>query len=284
VKAKRSDKRGLGKGLSALIPTPVPESEGGAVQEIGVDEIRPNSLQPRQVFADDKLAEMAESIRAHGILQPVVVRSIVGGYELVAGERRWRAAQMAGVATIPAVVRELSEAEMVEIALIENIQREDLNPLEEAEAFRVLISEYGLTQEQLSQRVGKSRSHIANLMRLLNLSPQVQEYVSRGTISMGHARALLALAKPEAQIAACEEILNKGLSVRQTEELLRRPVRQTPIRKRAAPDPWLRDLEANLEQTLSTKVRIRTSGEGGRIEIEYFSADELERLIELLQG
>lgn len=195
MKAKRSEKRGLGKGLGALIPVAEPEDEE-TVREINIEDIRPNSFQPRRAFDEEKLAEMAESVRTHGILQPVVVRSIIGGYELVAGERRWRAAQLAGLVRIPAVIRELSEGEMMEVALIENIQREDLNPLEEAEAFKILLTEFGLTQEELAQRVGKSRSHIANILRLLNLTPEVQSYVSRGTITMGHARALLALSEP----------------------------------------------------------------------------------------
>ena len=198
MKAKQKPKRGLGKGLSALIPAKEESSTEEGVQEINIKEIRPNRFQPRHDFDEEKLAELAESVRVHGILQPIVVRAVIGGYELVAGERRWRAAQLAKLSSIPAVVRELSEAEMMEIALIENIQREDLNPLEEAEALQRLLTEFGLTQEELARRIGKSRSHIANTLRLLNLTPEVQSYVSRGTISMGHARALLAIGEAQA--------------------------------------------------------------------------------------
>jgi len=283
VKAKRSEKRGLGKGLGALIPVAEPEDEE-TVREINIEDIRPNSFQPRRAFDEEKLAEMAESVRTHGILQPVVVRSIIGGYELVAGERRWRAAQLAGLVRIPAVIRELSEGEMMEVALIENIQREDLNPLEEAEAFKILLTEFGLTQEELAQRVGKSRSHIANILRLLNLTPEVQSYVSRGTITMGHARALLALSEPRAQLAACRQVVEKGLSVRETEELLRRVPAKPAQKKRIPPDPGLLELETRIRRALSTKVRIRPGRKGGKIEIEYYSAEELERLAALLQG
>ncbi|HHT70560.1 MAG TPA: ParB/RepB/Spo0J family partition protein [Firmicutes bacterium] len=283
MKAKRSEKRGLGKGLGALIPVAEPEDEE-TVREINIEDIRPNSFQPRRAFDEEKLAEMAESVRTHGILQPVVVRSIIGGYELVAGERRWRAAQLAGLVRIPAVIRELSEGEMMEVALIENIQREDLNPLEEAEAFKILLTEFGLTQEELAQRVGKSRSHIANILRLLNLTPEVQSYVSRGTITMGHARALLALSEPRAQLAACRQVVEKGLSVRETEELLRRVPAKPAQKKRIPPDPGLLELETRIRRALSTKVRIRPGRKGGKIEIEYYSAEELERLAALLQG
>lgn len=283
MKAKRSEKRGLGKGLGALIPVAEREDEE-TVREINIEDIRPNSFQPRRAFDEEKLAEMAESVRTHGILQPVVVRSIIGGYELVAGERRWRAAQLAGLVRIPAVVRELSEGEMMEVALIENIQREDLNPLEEAEAFKILLTEFGLTQEELAQRVGKSRSHIANILRLLNLTPEVQSYVSRGTITMGHARALLALSEPRAQLAACRQVVEKGLSVRETEELLRRVPAKPAQKKRIPPDPGLLELETRIRRALSTKVRIRPGRKGGKIEIEYYSAEELERLAALLQG
>lgn len=282
MKEKRKEKRGLGKGLSALIPVPEVREEEG-VQEVNIQEIRPNSFQPRRVFDEEKLAELAESVRVHGILQPVVARAVIGGYELVAGERRWRAAQLAGLKSIPAVVRELSEAEMMEIALIENIQREDLNPLEEAEAFQRLLTEFGLTQEDLAQRVGKSRSHIANILRLLNLPTEVQDYVSRGTISMGHARALLALTEPRIQIAACREIVEKGLSVRETEQLSRDAKRKTPKQKTPT-DPWLLELETKIRHALATGVKIKPGRRGGKIEIEYYSNDELERLADLLQG
>jgi ParB family chromosome partitioning protein len=285
AKAKRSEKRGLGKGLGALIPA-TEAQEGEPVREIPVTKIRANSFQPRRVFDEDKLAELAESITTHGILQPVVARSVIGGYELVAGERRWRAAQLAGLTTIPAVVRELSDGEMMEVALVENIQRQDLNPLEEAEALHRLMTEFGLTQEELAQRVGKSRSHIANTLRLLNLTSEVQNYVSRGTISMGHARALLALEEAQVQVAACRQVVEKGLSVRQTEELVRdkRSRARASRKKKPSPDPWIREIETALKRSLATGVRIRPGRRGGKIEIEYYSAEDLERLTAILQG
>ncbi len=284
MKAKKGEKRGLGKGLEALIPA-AQAREGEPVQEIGIEEIRPNSFQPRRVFDEEKLAELAESVRVHGILQPVVVRAVIGGYELVAGERRWRAAQLAGLSSIPAVIRELSDGEMMEVALIENIQREDLNPLEEAEALQRLLTEFGLTQEELAQRVGKSRSHIANMLRLLNLTEEVQNNVSRGTISMGHARALLALDEAQAQVAACRQVVEKGLSVRQTEELVRetRHKRPSARQKKTTVDPWLQEIETTLKHALATGVRIRPGRRGGKIEIEYYSTEDLERLVEALQ-
>jgi len=265
---------------------PAVEAQGDEpVREVPVKEIRPNSFQPRRVFDEEKLAELAESVRAHGVLQPVVVRAVIGGFELVAGERRWRAAQLAGLERVPVVVRELSDAEMMEIALIENLQREDLNPLEEATAYQRLLQEFGLTQEELARRLGKSRSHIANIIRLLNLPAGVQEYVSRGTISMGHARALLALEDAELQNQVCRQVVTKNLSVRETENLIRSLLtrkKQQKKKKPAALDPWMVEVETNLKHALATQVRIKPGRRGGRIEIEYYSTEDLERLTGLL--
>ncbi|BCV23786.1 ParB/RepB/Spo0J family partition protein [Gelria sp. Kuro-4] len=281
---KKDVRHGLGRGLAALLPAV--EAQGDEpVREVPVKEIRPNSFQPRRVFDEEKLAELAESVRAHGVLQPVVVRAVIGGFELVAGERRWRAAQLAGLERVPVVVRELSDAEMMEIALIENLQREDLNPLEEATAYQRLLQEFGLTQEELARRLGKSRSHIANIIRLLNLPAGVQEYVSRGTISMGHARALLALEDAELQNQVCRQVVTKNLSVRETENLIRSLLtrkKQQKKKKPAALDPWMVEVETNLKHALATQVRIKPGRRGGRIEIEYYSTEDLERLTGLL--
>jgi ParB family chromosome partitioning protein len=284
VTQKKDVRHGLGRGLAALLPAV--EAQGDEpVREVPVKEIRPNSFQPRRVFDEEKLAELAESVRAHGVLQPVVVRAVIGGFELVAGERRWRAAQLAGLERVPVVVRELSDAEMMEIALIENLQREDLNPLEEATAYQRLLQEFGLTQEELARRLGKSRSHIANIIRLLNLPAGVQEYVSRGTISMGHARALLALEDAELQNQVCRQVVTKNLSVRETENLIRSLLtrkKQQKKKKPAALDPWMVEVETNLKHALATQVRIKPGRRGGRIEIEYYSTEDLERLTGLL--
>ncbi|MGI6603766.1 MAG: ParB/RepB/Spo0J family partition protein [Firmicutes bacterium] len=280
---KNQGKRGLGRGLAALIPESEPH-EGETIQQVPLREIRPNAHQPRQVFDEEKLAELTESVRTHGVLQPVVLRPVIGGYELVAGERRWRAAQAAGLSAIPAVVRELSDSEMTEVALIENIQREDLNPLEEAAAYERLSQEFGLTQEELARRVGKSRSHIANILRLLNLPPEVQANVSRGTITMGHARALLALPEAALQAQVCRQIIDKGLSVRETENLVRSQLskKERQKKKEAPANPWLAEMETRLKQTLSTQVRIKQGRRRGKIEIEYYSLEDLERLTALL--
>lgn len=281
---KKEEKRGLGRGLAALLPA-VEVQAGEPVQEVAVKEIRPNSYQPRRVFNEEKLAELAESVRIHGVLQPVVVRAVIGGFELVAGERRWRAAQLAGLERVPAVVRELGDAEMMEIALVENLQREDLNPLEEATAFQRLIQEFGLTQEELGRRLGKSRSHIANIMRLLNLPAAVQENVSRGTITMGHARALLALEDAELQNQVCRQVVAKNLSVRETENMVRTLLtrkKEEKKKKAQRPDPWMAAMETNLKHALATQVRIKPGRRGGKIEIEYYSNEDLERLTSLL--
>lgn len=281
---KRTSKRGLGKGLQALFPEADFSARDGIVH-LKVSDIRPSPLQARREFDEEKLEELARSIAAHGVLQPVVVRSVIGGYELVAGERRWRACRAAGLETIPAVIRELSDREMMEIALIENLQREDLNPLEEALAFRTLIEEFGLTQEELSGRIGKSRSHIANTMRLLNLPQEIQEHVSRGTISMGHARALLGLEDPDKQREACRTVVEKRLSVRETEALVRRLAAGTKRRegrRKRQREPYITALETTLQETLGTKVQILPGKRKGKIEIEYYTDEDLERICRIL--
>lgn len=281
---KRNTKRGLGKGLQALFPEEVLAPDDN-VMEIKVSDIRPNHLQPRRDFDAEKIEELSSSIASHGVLQPIVVRSVLGGYELVAGERRWRASKAAGLNTIPALVRDLSDGEVMEIALIENLQREDLNPMEEAAAFATLLEEFGLTQEKLSQRIGKSRSHIANTLRLLRLPPEIQENVSRETISMGHARALLSIEDEAQQVEACRSIVEKGLTVRETEALVRHlkaGAQDRSKRRRREKAPYIVEIESRLEEKLGTKVQIRPGKQRGRIEIEYYTDDDLDRLSRLL--
>ncbi|MDI6823349.1 MAG: ParB/RepB/Spo0J family partition protein [Bacillota bacterium] len=271
-----SARRGLGKGLGALLP------QEGLVQDIALEQVRPAPGQPRQRVDEEGLAELAQSVRAHGVLQPVLVRPVAGGYELVAGERRWRAAQLAGLKTIPAVVKEVDEAERLELALVENLQREDLNPMEEAAGFRQLLEKFGYTQEQLAARVGKSRSYVANTLRLLALAEEVQEMVRAGRLSAGHARALLALPDRSAQVAVAQVLVQRGASVREAEEMVRRQLQGGARERRPKEDEKWAPWEDRLRRVLGTKVSIRGGEERGRIEIQYYSRADLERLLELL--
>lgn len=254
-----------------------------------IDRIQPNPYQPRKRFDDAKLAELAESIRVHGIVQPLVVRKAGDGYELVVGQRRLLAAKMAGLAEVPVVVSDLGDAEMIQVALIENLQREDLNPMEEAESYRRLVEEFGMTQDELARVLGRSRPSIANTLRLLNLQPEVQEVVSRGTISMGHARALLAIQDSALQVEACRRIVEQELSVRETEELVRRVLASGRVgvkgedEKQERPrDPEITSLEEKLRRAFGTQVRIVQGKKKGKIEIEYYSEEDLERILALV--
>ncbi len=282
------NKRGLGRGLDALLPGNGIQSNGEDNYEIPVREISPNRFQPRKDFDPERLAELVESVKLYGVLQPVVVRRLDSGYELVAGERRWRASQIAGLLNIPAVVRNYSDTEMTAVALVENLQRENLNPIEEAHAYRRLIDEFGFTQEDVSQKVGKSRPFIANAVRLLNLPPAIQEYVSRGTMSPGQARPLLVLETAEMQVEAATEIVTNSLTAREAEELSRKMSRRNlakPKKKNNSQDVDEQNLEERLGEVLATKVRIRSQGaERGLIEIEYYSAEELLRIVEKIDG
>ncbi len=271
-------KAALGKGLKALIPDTGPGHE-----EIDIGLIEPNPEQPRKVFREEALEELAASIREKGILQPVILRKADSGrYFLIAGERRWRAARMAGLKRIPAIVKETSSQEALEIALIENIQRDDLNPLETAEAFNRLIEEYQYTQEDLAKRVGKDRATVANFLRILKLPPEVKGLLSEGRLSMGHAKALLSIPTKSGQIEAARVVIKKGLSVRETEALCKRLLEGKRKQKPGQKDPNILALEDKLKQSLGTKVQIRHKGKKGRIEIEYYSLDELDRLLERL--
>ena len=281
----------LGRGLEALISTSTATeaAEGRAaipavngVTEVSVDAIGPNPFQPRTRFDDGALKELADSIRATGVLQPVLLRRHgATDYELVAGERRLRAAQLAGLKKIPAIVKEYDDRQMMELALIENIQREDLNPIDEAKAFQALVDKVGLTHDQLSERVGKQRSSITNSLRLLSLPVEVMDMVSRGTMSAGHARALLSLESGGDQLAAARYVVNKGFSVRRTEAFVRRRVRKAHTRPRAAAKlEGLEEWETKLKQRFSTQVTIATARKGGKVEFEFYSQEDLERLLE----
>lgn len=254
-----------------------------ASDQIMLDEIEPNPRQPRENFDKEKLADLVASVRANGVIQPIIVRKAGAKYQIVAGERRWRAAQIAGMATIPVIIRDTTDEEMLKLALIENLQREDLNPIEEATAYQSLIQEFSLTQDSLAQHIGKDRSTIANTLRLLNLPKQIQDCVSRGTISMGHARALLSVPDAQLQQEISQRIIEEDLSVRQVEKLVKtrtRPRKRSPI----VTDPDLRFVEEKLQRSLGTKVRIRRSGKRGKIEIEFYSTDELENLLRRLMN
>jgi len=278
---------GLGKGLSALIPMEA-EMIGreDKVAEVEIGAIHPNPFQPRRHFDEDKLSELAESIREHGVLQPVIVRAVKPvGYELVVGERRLRACQLLKLEKIPAVIKEFTNQEMMEIALIENIQRQDLNPIEEAAAYKRLLEEFGLTQEQLAQRLSKSRSLIANMVRLLNLPEQILDKVANGHLTVGHVRPLLTVENEEIQLRLAREMIEKTLTVREAEALARAALESKPQgeTKKERPreerlSPLLQDIESRLRDLFGTKVKIKSSGEKGKIEIDYYSSDDLERI------
>ena len=275
----------LGRGLSALIPeTPAPAAPPAADRslEIDTDLLRPNQFQPRTHVDDERIEELSRSIRSHGIIQPIVVRKVEQGYEIVAGERRWRAAQRAGLLKVPVVVRDIPENKLLAVALIENIQREDLNPIEEAIAYRRLSDEFRLTQEQIADAVGKDRSSIANYVRLLRLPQEVRANLASNTLSMGHARALLALADENAQLRLARDVVARSLSVRETEALVKKAAEPAAAKIEKAADVHTRAAEEKLRLALGTRARIVRKGKGGRIEIEFGSEDELQRIYELL--
>src|SRR6266540_41486 len=276
-----SSRHGLGRGLGALLP-PTPESAGIAT-ELPVDAIVPNPQQPRKGFDDNSLSHLAASLNQTGVLQPVVVRRLGHGYQLIVGERRWRAAKLAGLTRIPAVIREATDAQSLELALVENLLREDLNPMEEAEAYQRLLTEFAWTQEELGQRVGKDRSSVANCLRLLKLPELIQADLRAGRLTMGHARALLSLTAPAEQLKLRDQILAHSWSVRATEEGVQRKGR--PGSRRAARrSAELTALEDSLREALSSRVRLVGSERAGRIEITYTSSEDLERLTELITG
>jgi ParB family chromosome partitioning protein len=278
-------RKALGRGLQALLPPS--GDEGAGVVEIPIAEIVPSTQQPRRRFDEAALDDLAATIRAHGVLSPLLVRRAGGGYEVVAGERRLRAAGRAGLATVPALVKDVSAAGAVELALIENLQREDLNPIEEAEAYRRLHEEFGLTQEVVAGRVGRDRSSIANALRLLKLPWRIRQDIVEGTLSMGHARALLGLEAEAEQLRLRERILREGLSVREVEASVRRARARPKAGRhpgRRGGDPHLRALEDELRHALGTRVRIVPGGRGGQIEVAYYSDGDLTRLAEHILG
>jgi ParB family chromosome partitioning protein len=288
-------KKGLGKGLAALISgmtdqqalqklTPESGPEPTQILYLDPQAIQPNPKQSRKGFDGDSLQELADSIRREGIQEPIIVRSGAAGYELVSGERRVRATILAGIGRIPAICRNVADADMLRLGLIENIQREDLNAVELAHAYQDLVDEFGWTQEELAAHVGKKRATVANTLRLLSLPEPVQQALAEGAISMGHARALLALESPHAQVAACRQIVTQGLSVRQAERLAARPQPKSGG-KAASKDPNLLALEDELRRCLATRVTLRpTAKNRGKIEIEYYTLDDLDRILELLRG
>lgn len=260
------------------------EKTGGGIDYIDINDIKPNSNQPRKTFDEDKLNELAASIEEHGLIQPLVLRKAEKGYEIVAGERRWRAARKIGIREIPCIVRELTDEENMLLAIIENMQREDLNPIEEAEGIRQMIETYGLTQEEVSKSVGKSRPYIANSLRLLRLPETVRKYVEDGSLSTGHAKAIAAVSDEKKQIELAEVAIRDGLSVRQLEKLAQQDKSGVKTRSRVKQKTAdVKRVEEDLKNALGTKVTLNQKGKKGKIEIEFYSKDELERLIELLK-
>lgn len=287
-------RRALGRGLSALIPdSPAPAARPPVAappaaptrpSELDIDLLEPNPRQPRLEIDAARLEELAQSIRTNGILQPILVRRAGNRHEIVAGERRWRAAQRAGLLKVPVTWRDIPDDKLLEVALVENIQRDNLNPIEEAQAYRRMADELHLSQEQIATEVGKDRATVANYMRLLRLPAEVRNDIASGALSMGHARALLALADEAAQRRVAREVISRGLSVRETEALVRKATAPTPTKAPEKSDPNTRDAEDQLRLALGTRVRIIRRRSGGRIEIEFGSERELQRLFDTLKG
>lgn len=289
-----SKKFGLGKGLNALIPedTVILEPKKGKDKNddngyslIDINLIKSNESQPRKLFDDEKIMELAESIKSNGIIQPLILRKDKDEYIIVAGERRWRAAKYIGIKEIPAVIMDLTEKQILEISLIENIQREDLNSIEEAIAYKKLITDFDLTQEQLSKRIGKSRVAITNTMRLLNLSEDVQQYIIEGVISEGHGRALLAITDSKLQCELAQNVVDDKLSVRELEFLIRKlKTKSEPSKSKAKKEtnPYYKEVIEKLENYFGTKVNVTNKNNKGKIEIEYYSEEDLQRILEII--
>ena len=279
-------KRSLGRGLDSLIPKSL-ETESAGYQMVSTDLLKPNPSQPRKQFEQGALEELAESIKENGVIQPLIVRKINDGFEIVAGERRWRAAKIAKLEKLPVVIRTATDQDVAELTLIENIQREDLNPIEEAEAYEKLSERFGLTHDDIAKKTGKNRSVITNQLRLLKLSDKAKEALVSGAITAGHARALLAAPSPEEMNSLLGEVLKKDLTVRRTEALVKKKSRDTerpaePALSEVAEDIFTRELTEELSGKFSTKVRISRNKTKGKIEIEYYSPEELERIIGML--
>lgn len=286
--AKRNMELGLGRGLNALLGDPDLQAQGEGSVLLPISQVEPGLNQPRKRFDPEALADLAQSIRVHGVIQPLTVRRLsTGYYQIIAGERRWRAAKQAGLAEIPAVIIEADDRKVMELGLIENLQREDLNPAEEARGYQVLMEEYGLTQEQVAQQMGKSRPAIANTLRLLALPEDILKLLEEGILSAGHARAILALPSPALQRQAAKKVVEGQLSVRQTEALVKALQRQHQDKpKQDGPDLslYLGELEKDLSGRLGRKVKIAHRGKKGKIELEYYNDQDLEALLALLQS
>lgn len=278
------EKRALGKGLSALIPERMESQENReSVLRIPISQIKTNKYQPRIEFNKEKLAELISSIKEKGVVQPVLVRKIQDGYELIAGERRLRAVSSLGIDTIPAIVKNVADIDMLELSLIENIQREELNPMEEASAFQKFIDDFNFTQEKIATAIGKDRSTVANTLRLLGLPKKIQDYISKGVVSAGHAKAMLALDAETDQLRVCNLVVKKGLSVRETETLVKRRAggaRRVDVKR----DHGFTDIESQLQQVLGTRVRVFHGKKRGRIMIEYYSSEDLNRILDILSA
>lgn len=282
-------KRGLGKGLAALIPDePITdllneEVDKESIVNIQIDLIKPNRDQPRREFEPETLKELKNSILQYGIIQPIVVRKKGENYEIIAGERRWRAAKDAKLSEVPCIIREVSDKGAMKLALIENIQREDLNPIEEAYAFKGLMEDYNLTQDEVAKAIGKSRSYIANSVRLLNLDEKVLDYIAEGKISSGHGRALLSLDSKDEQLKTAESIVNEKINVRETEKLVKnRSTKKRKPKMTLNRDPFTEEIEENLMRALGTKVKLTSKKDGGKIEIEFYNDEDLDRIIEII--
>jgi ParB family chromosome partitioning protein len=277
-------KRALGKGLKAFIPEEYGILKDEKFVDVDVDDLKPNPLQPRQEFDQKALEELARSIEESGVLQPLVVVPEGNHYKIVVGERRWRAAQKIGLTKIPAIVRQLSEQEQIEVSLVENLQRKDLNPIEIALAYQKLMQELNYTQEKVAEKVGKDRTSVANFIRLLKLPPEIQKMVAEGKISMGHARALIPLEKPDQQIFLSRLIVEKNLSVREIEKLMAEKKHQASPKSKLEPDPDLLELQEDLIKILGTKVAISGNSQKGTVKLYYFSLEELNRITDKIKG
>ena len=289
-----SKKFGLGKGLGALIPEEEAQEEQKsdrksslAANLVSINLIKPNAGQPRKAFDEEKIQQLSESIKEHGIIQPILIKKDGDTYSIIAGERRWRAAKAAGLKEVPVIIMDIDEKGVLEISLIENIQRQDLNPIEEAWAFRKLIEDFAFTQEELGRRLGKSRTALSNTMRLLNLDGRVQEYLIDGVITEGHGRAILALEDRELQYKLAQKVIDDGLTVRETERLISEIAKGKSLEKqkpenKVVSDPYIADIKNKLEERFDTKVLISNKNNKGKIEIEYYSNDDLQRIMDIL--
>lgn len=284
-------RRGLGRGLAALISDEVEIEEDkdldGLIVDIDINLIKPNKYQPRTDFDKEGLKDLANSIKTHGIIQPIIVRKIDNNYEIIAGERRWRASKLAGLKEIPCILKAVDNELSAKYALIENIQREDLNPVEEGKAYKELIDKYGLTQEQLAKEVGKSRPYIANSIRILNLNKEVLEYIYDGQLTLGHGKVLLGIANKKEQLTMANKIIKESLNIRQTEKIIKdKPEIKGKVKsaRKNTKDPHIIDVEENLMSILGTKVNLIIGRKKGKIEIEYYGLEDLERIIDILKN